>query len=160
MTEAIRDYIKGLSGGDEWKYLKVCEDKFDLSLKRFYPYHEENMVTYYIAGDVNYTGNKDDEEGMVLIIISHIEFIDTGILPPNIQEEESEDIDEDDEIYTIEMCQDMISNHIEENLDIEVGDYEEVPGVGIYRAPLKKPFVLLRSGDDVTIVEKKETDEG
>ena len=160
MTEAIRKYINGISEGDEWKYLKVCEDTFDRSLKRVYPYHEEKMVSYYLAGDINYTGNEDDEEGIALIAITHIEFIDTGILPPDIVEDESIDMDEDDEIYTLAMCQDMISNHIEESLDIEVGDYEEVPGAGIYRAPLKKPIVLLRSREDVVIVANKETEEG
>ena len=159
MTEAIRDYIKGIGEGEERKYLKVCEDKFDVSLKRYYPIHEEVMVSYYLAGNVDYTGT-DEDETIAMIAITHIEFIDTGMLPPIATEEEKAEMDEDDEIYTIEMCQDMIWNHILENLDIETGEYEQVQSTGIYRTPLKTPIVLVRNGDDVSIVEKKETDEG
>ena len=144
MTEAIRNYINSLSKEKLWNCLHEG-DALYMPKKNDHPLHtEKNVATFYLVGYIDEI--ETEEDGLNIknkVTITAIEFWDWGILP------ETDEEDEDDELSE-EQIQEVVADSITEILDIEVEDYKHAyynsfRGLNLYRAPLKKPIVLLRT---------------
>jgi hypothetical protein len=152
MTEAIKDYIAKLPSDEEkcWSILrKVGENNHVLDSKADYPLlTEQNVATFYLVGDKETVTDEESWEKTETFTITHLEFIDWGILP--------DDDDEDVEELTEEQVTEAVQEMVRELLDLEIGDYEHsyynsFHGYNFYIAPLKDAIVVIRKGDEVTI---------
>lgn len=166
MTESIREYIKGIPS-EQLQDCLIEMDQLSVSMKTKHPLHQEtDVATLYLVGEVEEV--ESPEEEMLVkkkVTITAIEFIDWGIIP----DREYDESDGEESEWTDEQIQELVAEQVQELLDLEVGNYEHalyLSGIGAnaYRAPLKKPIVMLRTGlllrpigadDDVkvTIVE-------
>jgi len=146
MTEAIREYIKGLSKEKLWECLHEG-DAIYMPKKNKYPFHSVfGSAVFFLVGDI-----EEIEPGEDLltvkdkVTITAIEFWDWGILSQLCEDEEDEETER-----TEEEMQELVSAAIYEFLDLRVGDhelafYESYQGVNLYRAPLETPIVLIRT---------------
>jgi len=146
MTEAIREYIKGLSKEKLWVCLHEG-DAINMPKKHEYPLHtERNVATFYLVGDIEeIEPGEDDLTVKDKVTITAIEFWDWGLRPESYEDEEGEEIK-----WSEEEIQEIVADGISEILDLEVGDheqayYESYQGFNLYRAPLKTPIVLIRT---------------
>jgi hypothetical protein len=146
MTEAIREYIKGLSKEKLRDCLHEC-DAIYMSKKKKHPYHEEfGSAVFHLVGNIEEIDPGEDALTIKdKVTITAIEFWDWGIL-----EDLDEDEDDEENERTEEQMQKLVADAIYELLDIRVGDYEHayyesIQGVNLYRAPLKTPIILLRT---------------
>jgi hypothetical protein len=146
MTEAIREYIKGLSK----EKLRECLHEGDaiyMPKKNKYPFHSvKESAVFLLVGDIE---KIDPGEDLLTIkdkvTITAIEFWDWGILSDCYDDDEDEETEKAEE----EM-QEIITDVIYAELELEVGDYKHAlynsyQGVNLYRAPLKTPIVLIRT---------------
>jgi hypothetical protein len=149
MTEAIRDYIAKMpsADGDGWRLLKRVSDKLDLEGKFKAPFFEaESVGTFYLVGEVQAETNEETGETTETFTITHLEFIDWGILPEDEEEEE----------LTDEQIAEAVQEVVNDLLDFEIGAHEHAyynsfHGFNLYRAPLKNTIVVVRKGNEVTL---------
>jgi len=146
MTEAIREYIKGLSKEKLWECLHEG-DAIYMEKKNEHPFHTvHNTAVFFLVGDIE---KIDPGEDLLTVkdkvTITAIEFWDWGIRSELWEDEEDEETER-----TEEQMQELVSDAIYEFLDLRVGDhehalYESYHGVNLYRAPLETPIVLIRT---------------
>ena len=149
MTEQIKDYIAKMPSADDdgWRLLKRVSDKFDLDGKFQTPFFKaENVATFYLVGEDQSDTNDETGETKETFTITHLEFIDWGILPEGEEEEE----------LTDEQIAEAGQEVVREVLDLEIGAHEHAfynsfNGFNLYRAPLKNAIVVVRKGNEVTL---------
>jgi hypothetical protein len=150
MTDKIKDYIRKMpsADGDAWQLLKKVSDKFDMDGKFSSPFFvAQNIATFFLVGDDKTETNEETEEKTETFTITHLEFIDWGILP--------DDNDEDVGELTKEQVAEAVQEMVLELLDLEIGEHEHAyynsyNGWNLYRAPLKDAVVVVRKGEEVT----------
>jgi hypothetical protein len=151
MTDAIKDYIAKMPKHEHWgwQWIQKVRREEDITGKYKNPLASfENCATFYLAGDDNTEYNDETGERTDTFTITHLEFIDWGILPDG----DDEDIDELTEEQVAEAVQEMVR----ELLDLEIGEHEHAyynsyNGWNLYRAPLKEAIVIVRKGEEVTV---------
>jgi hypothetical protein len=151
MTDKIKDYIAKMPKHEHWgwQWIKEVKNGDDMSGKIKNPFHEaEGIATFFLVGDDKTERNEETGEKTETFTITHLEFIDWGIIP-DADDYEDIKITPEDEV-------EIVRQLIFDILELEVGDhkpahYNSYNGWNLYRAPLKDAIVVVRKGEEVTI---------
>lgn len=151
MTDAIKDYIAKMPKHEHWgwQWIKEVRNADHLKGKISNPFHkEESVATFFLVGEDSVETDEETGETTDTFTITHLEFLDWGILPDD-DDEEAEELSDD---QIAEIVQDTVLGL----LDLEIGEHEhafyyDYIGVNLYRAPLKNAIVVVRQGNEVTL---------